>query len=144
MDGLCYHRLFTLELDLGYCQRHSERQKISTLLRPGRIITYRSKIDSHFHLDQITSLFSAMPPLLSIACLLSLKRKCLYAYIKAIPKSFCEEIRFLVLGSNNPWENHISRHYISKCQASTANQWAKRRFWVISEVLSNSSACHSF
>ena len=39
MDDLCYHRLFTLELDLGHCKRYDERQKISTLLRSGRMIT---------------------------------------------------------------------------------------------------------
>ena len=58
---------------------------------------------------------------------------CLYAYIKAIPKSFCEETRFLVLGSNNPWGNHTSRHRVPTLRPSTA--CTKHRFWIISEVL---------
>jgi len=52
------------------------------------------------------SLFSIIPPLMSVGKLLRARRKSLLVFLKDLPDSFSDCVRFLLTGSPNPWLVH--------------------------------------
>ncbi|KAF8967420.1 hypothetical protein BDZ97DRAFT_1916712 [Flammula alnicola] len=63
-----------------------------------------------FSYGQIMSLFSIIPPLLSVIKLLRSRIQDLLTFSRSLPASFVEGLTFLVTGSPNPWDIHEERH----------------------------------
>jgi hypothetical protein len=55
------------------------------------------------------SLFAIVLPLMSVGQLIRARWKSLVAFLKDLPDSFSEGIRFLLTGSPNPWLVHENR-----------------------------------
>jgi len=57
----------------------------------------------------MTSLFSALPPLLSFLRLVYNHRHDLFTFFTDLPWAFGRGVQFILTGSPNPWDNHPSR-----------------------------------
>ncbi|KIM36091.1 hypothetical protein M413DRAFT_20642 [Hebeloma cylindrosporum] len=60
-------------------------------------------VDYELSYGQIMSLFSIVPPLMSVGKLLRDKWDSLLAFLRNLPDLFSEGVRFLLTGSPNPW-----------------------------------------
>ena len=55
------------------------------------------------------SLFAIILPFMSVGKLLRARRKSLLVFLKDLPDSFSDGVRFLLTGSPNPWLLHENR-----------------------------------
>ena len=78
------------------------------------------------------SLFSIIPPLISVGKLVQARQKFLFAFLKNLPDSFSEGVRFLLTGSPNPWLVHENR----TVPLNPISVSALEQYWPVGEVVS--------
>jgi hypothetical protein len=76
------------------------------------------------------SLFSIIPPLMSVGKLVQARRKSLLAFLKDLPDSFSDGVRFLLTGSPNPWLAHENK----TVSLNSISISALERYWPVGEV----------
>ena len=76
------------------------------------------------------SLFSIIPPLMSVGKLVQARRKFLLAFLKDLPNSFSDGVRFLLTGSPNPWLVHENK----TAPLYPISISAVEQYWPIGEV----------
>lgn len=85
------------------------------------------------------SLLSIIPHLMSVSKLIQACQKSLFAFLKDLPDSFSEGVRFLLTGLPNPWLVHKNRTVpLNPISVSTLEQ-----YWPVGEVVSTQNECCS-